>query len=135
MNKRSILKVENGTLYLKIQETFEPETLEVSSVVAKITRDGVVIVSPDAISPLTLTHSAIEALADGVNFIEVYWEADTLSRKSVLLDCGCIVNWDEYQEDFADEDRNPPVEGDEAYCEEHDEVLIVRFNKIDFQEA
>lgn len=134
MDKRNILKLENGTLYLKLQEDFDQDTLEVFSVVAKITRDGATITNPDTTNLLRLTRNAIKLLAEGADMVKVYWSIGTLPRKHVLLACGCDIDWDDYcSEDPSEIDDDLPVEGDYAYCKEHEETLIVRFNSIDFQ--
>ena len=134
MNKHDILELENGTLYLKIQEDFNNVSLEVASTVAKITRDGVLIANPDGTSFLSLTSDAIELLAEGMDMIKKYWEIDSLPHRHILFSCGCSMKWDDYWEE--EENYEKPKEGNAVYCSDHDEepdVFILRFNKIDFQ--
>jgi hypothetical protein len=145
MDKKHILKQEGGVLYLKLRETFNPSTMSLHHTVTRIDRSGVRIVrahSDDIPNHESFSKEEMTLLVEGWQIVQAYWESEPLPHRHVLLDCGCIVDWDELQEQMNGRVGVPresyyrmPQEGDWTWCSEHEDARVYRFCVSDFIEA
>ncbi len=142
MDAKQIISFENGKLYIKLEERFDTSRMEVRATLAEITRDHVHVVKADShgeISSTSMTLPAVQfaLLTEGMQMVEQWWDKPSLKKGEVLLDCGCIINWDKEQEFLHDthEEYEMPFQNKEVYCGEHEcYARLHRFNWQDFCE-
>lgn len=144
MEQKHIIKFERGVLYLKLREHFDTANMELHHTMARISRDSIQVVKTDSkgeISSTTMTLTAEEGgkLLQGVETVKRYWTEQPLPNRHVLLDCGCIIDWNEHEKDYTEFTNGShtyelPYVRKEVWCSDCEEAFIYRFNKADFPE-
>jgi|SRR5579859_1718024 len=145
MESSRILSFERGVLYLKLKEWFYCSGMEIHCTLARITREGVEVVKADSkgeVSSTSMTLSAeeMDLLERGRQMVRGFWEVNPLGEKCVLLECGHVVNWDEWNEQMNGYSDTPgeytaPGE-DSCYCFECETSYhVYRFNSRDFEQV
>lgn len=141
---KHIIKMENGVLYLKLKEEFDARKMQIHCTLARITKSGVHIVKADSegeisSTSMTLTADELDLLEEGRQIVKRYWEREPLKHRDALLNCGHIVNWDEWNEQensFADapsDTYQTPDEIARAWCSECESMEgIYRFDPKHF---
>jgi hypothetical protein len=145
MESHRILSFERGVLYLKLKETFNTYKMQISCTLARISREEVEVVKADSkgeVSSTSMTLSAGEMnlLERGRTMVKGWWDSNPLGERCVLLECGHIVNWDEWNEQMNEHSDTPgeyTVPGeDTCYCFECETSYPVhRFNSRDFEQV
>ena len=142
--KKYIIKQEPGTLHLRLREEYNTSTLQMAHTMARVERQGVTVLkantpnNPDTCNPhhMKLTSKEMAILAEGFRQVEHYWEEQHLPYRHVLLQCGCIIDWDAKDETGRTIQQKPlPFDYDWAWCENHEEARPYRFNVEDFAET
>jgi len=133
VNKKQIITFKQGTLYLKLRESFDTSRVEVHCTLAEITRDGTKVVKADShgevsSTSMCLTTEEMALLLEGFEKVQDFWNVEPLQYRHVLLECGCSTHWNEAKMG----DGELPMIGGWAYCTSHEEQHIYRFNVLDF---
>lgn len=142
MNSNKIISFENGVLYIRLRESLNTSEMSLSHTIAEISRDGIHIVCADskgeiASNSMRLTGSEMDSLEDGRLMVKRWWDSNPLGQRCVLLECGHVVNWDEWNETMnshcdTEGTYTLPYEGS-SYCFECERTHGVhRFNEDDF---
>jgi hypothetical protein len=142
MNERHIISFERGILYLRLRESLNTSTMEVSSTIAEITREGIHIVCADSrgeisSSSMRLTANELDRIEEGRLIVRRFWESNPLGNRTVLFECGHAMNWDEWNDDMNNQSNSHGmymVPGDDTYycfeCESS--TSIHRYSASDF---
>lgn len=144
MQQDKMLSFERGVLYLKLKEVFNIYKMSISCTIARISREEVEVVKADSkgeisSSSMTLSAKEMDLLERGRRMVKEWWDSYPLGEKCVLLECGHVLNWEEWNERMNEYNSHStytlPHEGS-FYCFEcESESPAHRFNKADFEEV
>jgi hypothetical protein len=106
---------------------------------AAIDNDGVRIVTnrEKKSGEMKFTLGQMELIQEGMKLVDAYWHTDRLPSRHVLLECGCMIDWDKdhhtlhpkYHLFYAIEENQYQTE---TWCPDHEEQSILRYNEEDF---
>src|SRR5437899_1058965 len=137
-----IISFENGVLYIRLRESLNTSEMSLGYTIAEISREGVHVVCADSKGEISsnsmrLSTEEMDLLEEGRQMVKRWWDSNPLGQRCVLLECGHVVNWDEWNETMnshcgTDDTYTLPYEGS-FYCFECERNHGVhRFNVDDF---
>jgi len=138
-----ILDQQPGMVTVQLSYRFT-EDLHLQETLAQVSKNGARIAIYDSekdTQTYTFPAETLDALLQAWSEIKHYWQKAPFSYRHVLLDCGCLVDWDAHNIHMnevlgcAPDAYLMPVEGDWTQCFQHQEgAHIHRFNVADFCE-